>query len=171
MRPRRSAAVATAALALLGLLAVPGRAAAMEYVGLHEVTCDGATTEGTGLAKRTRFDVALVDPASKRTLARGRPTTDAAGTFEWRAQLSLSGMGKVRAVVSRPGGSAPLAWTEQTLPAACPLAATGRGRTLPLVGVGLSAFTLGMLLLAAFAYRGRHVALPGRHLAAPYRGR
>jgi hypothetical protein len=60
---------------------------------------------------------------------------------------------------------------EQSLPSACPLAYTGPPRTLPLVGVGLSSFTLGILVLLALAYRGRHVAVPGRHLAAPYGGR
>jgi hypothetical protein len=37
--------------------------------------------------------------------------------------------------------------------------------------VGLSSFTLGILVLLALAYQGRHVAVPGRHLAAPYGGR
>ena len=54
---------------------------------------------------------------------------------------------------------------------ACPLASTGPNRTLPLVGVGLSSFTLGVLVLLAFAYQGRHARPEGRHLAAPYRGR
>jgi hypothetical protein len=79
-------------------------------------------------------------------------------------------MRKVRAVIRRPG-AAPLAWAEQAMPSACPLASTGPGSTLPLVGAGLSSLTLGMLLLVAFSYRGRHLATPGRHLATPYRGR
>ena len=36
------------------------------------------------------------------------------------------------------------------------------------LAVGL---TLGVLVLMAFAYQGRHVRPAGRHLAAPYRGR
>jgi hypothetical protein len=79
-------------------------------------------------------------------------------------------MRRVRAVI-RTDGTRPLAWTEQSVPSACPLATTGPNRTLPLVGVGLSSVTLGMLLLIAFSYQGRHLATPGRHLAAPYRGR
>jgi hypothetical protein len=159
-----------AVLVILALLVAPGPASAMTYVGLHDLTCDGVTTEGTGLPAGTRLDVALVDPVSKRTLVRGQPTTSAAGAFEWRARVSFSGMRRVRAVIRRPG-AAPLAWTEQSLPAACPLARTGPDRTLPLVGVGLSSLTLGVLLLVAFSYQGRHLATPAQHLATPYRGR
>ena len=59
----------------------------------------------------------------------------------------------------------------ETLARACPLAYTGPSRTLSLVGVGLSSFTLGVLVLIAFAYQGRHASAGGRHLAAPYRPR
>jgi hypothetical protein len=161
---------ATVGLVIVALLAAPAPTIAMTYVGLRGLTCDGVTTVGTGLPAGTRLDVAVVDPASERTLARGQPTTSGAGAFQWRAQVSLSGMRRVRAVI-RAGGTRPLAWTEQSLPSACPLATTGPNRTLPLVGVGLSSFTLGVLLLIAFSYQGRHLAAPGRHLAAPYRGR
>ena len=166
MRWRRAATVGLTAFALL---AVARPAAAVTYVGLHDLTCDGATTEGTGLPERTGLDVALVDPASERTLSSDRVTTSASGTFEWRADVALSGMRRVRAVVRRPGQATPLAWVEHSLARACPLASTGPDRTLPLIGVGLSSFTLGVLLLVAFAYQGRHTAAPGRHLAAPYR--
>ena len=166
MRWRRAATIGLTAVALLAL-ARP--ASAVTYVGLHDLTCGGAVTEGSGMPERTRLDVALVDPASDRTLSRGRITTSASGTFEWRAKVSLSGMRAVRAVVRNPGQAAPLAWVEHSLARSCPLAYTGPNRTLPLVGVGLSAFTLGVLVLIAFAYHGRHTALGGRHLAAPYR--
>jgi hypothetical protein len=166
MRWRRAA---TIGLAAFTLLTVAGPAGAVTYVGLHDLTCEGATTEGTGMPEDARLDVALVDPASDRTLARGRVTTSASGTFEWRAKVSLSGMRAVRAVVRRPGQSAPLAWVEHSLARACPLASTGPNRTLPLVGVGVSSFTLGVLVLIAFAYQGRHALAGGRHLAAPYR--
>jgi hypothetical protein len=161
-----------AGFAVLAMLAVPGPAAAATYVGLRGLTCEGVTTVGSGLPASTRLDVAVVDPASRRTLAHGRPTTSAAGAFQWRAQVSLSGMRKVRAVI-RDGdaGATPLAWAEQSVPSACPLAATGPDRTLPLVGLGFSSVTLGVLLLVAFSYQGRHLPVPGRHLATPYRGR
>jgi hypothetical protein len=163
-------ATAGAVLVTLALLAAPGPVGAMTYVGLHDLTCGGVTTEGTGLPAGTRLDVALVDPVSRRTLVRGQPTTSAAGAFEWRAKVSLSGMRRIRAVIRRPG-AAPLAWAEQSLPGACPLARTGPDHTLPLAGIGLSSLTLGVLLLVAFSYHGRHLATPDRHLATPYRGR
>jgi hypothetical protein len=166
MRWRRAATVGLTAFALL---AVARPAAAVTYVGLHDLTCEGATTEGTGMPEGARLEVALVDANSDRTLSRGRITTNGSGTFEWRAKVSLSGMREVRAEVRRPGQAKPIAWVEQSLARACPLASTGPNRTLPLVGVGLSSFTLGVLLLVAFAYRGRHAGLDGRHLAAPYR--
>jgi hypothetical protein len=168
MRWRRAATVGLTAFALLAL-ASP--AAGVTYVGLHDLTCEGATTEGTGMPKRTSLQVALVDPASDKTLSRARVTTSSSGTFEWRASVSLSGMREVSAVVYRPGQAKPLAWVKHSLARACPLAATGPNRTLPLIGVGLSSFTLGVLLMYAFAYQGRHTAPPGRHLAAPYRAR
>ena len=164
MRWRRAATVGMTAFALL-LIARP--AGAVTYVGLHDLTCDGATTEGTGMPDGAR----VVDPASDRTLSRGRVSTNGSGTFEWRSEVSLSGMREVRAEVRRPGQAKPLAWVEQSLARACPLASTGPNRTLPLVGVGLSSFTLGVLLLIAFAYQGRHASPGGRHLAAPYQAR
>jgi hypothetical protein len=167
MRWRRAA---TIGLTTLALLVVAQPASAVTYVGLHDITCGGATTEGTGMPKDSRLEVALVDPASDRALTRGRVETSASGTFEWRAQVSLSGMREVRAVVRRPGQDRPLAWVEHSLARACPLATTGpEDRALPLVGVGISSLTLGVLVLIAFAYQGRHVTVGGRHLAAPYR--
>ena len=169
MRWRRAATIGLTALALV---AVARPAGAMTYVGLHDLTCEGATTEGTGMAKGARLEVALVDPASDRTLSRGRVTTSGSGSFEWTAKVSLSGLRELRAEVRRPGQAKPLAWVDQSLARACPLAATGPlHRTLPLLGVGLSSFTLGVLVLIAFAYQGRHARPEGRHLAAPYRGR
>ena len=168
MRWRRAA---TIGLTVFALLTLARPATAVTYVGLHDLTCGGATTEGTGMPERARLEVALVDPASDRTLSRGRVTTTATGTFEWRAKVSLSGMRAFRVVVHEPGRSAPLAWVEHSLARSCPLAYTGPNRTLSLVGVGLSAFTLGVLVLTAFAYQGRHAGAGGRHLAAPYRPR
>ena len=167
MRWRRAATIGLSALALMTLAPA---ASAVTYVGLHDLTCGGATTEGTGMPKDASLEVALVDPASDRTLTRGRVVTGEEGTFEWRARVSLSGMREVRAVVRRPGQDRPLAWVEHSLARACPLATTGpNDRTLPLVGVALSSLTLGVLVLIAFAYQGRHVTVGGRHLAAPYR--
>jgi hypothetical protein len=166
MRWRRAATITVTGLTFLAL-ARP--ATGVTYVGLHDLTCEGATTEGTGMPEGATLEVALVDPGSERVLTRGRVTTSASGTFAWRAQVALSGMREVRAAVYRPGEARPLAWVEHSLARACPLAGTGPNRTLPLIGVGLSSFALGLLLLAAFAYQGRHAAAEGRHVAAPYR--
>jgi hypothetical protein len=167
MRWRRAATIGLVAAAVLTVAPAAG---AVTYVGLHDLTCGGATTEGTGMPKDASLEVALVDPASARTLIRGRVDTSASGTFEWRAKVSLSGMREVRAVVRRPGQDRPLAWVEHSLARACPLATTGpNNRTLPLIGVGVSSLALGVLVLIAFAYQGRHVTVGGRHLAAPYR--
>ena len=168
MRWRGAPTIGLTAFALL-VLAQP--ATAVTYVGLHDLTCGGATTEGTGMPEGMRLDVQLVDPASDKVLSRGRVTTSASGTFEWRARVSLSGMRAVRAVVHEPGQADPVAWVEHSLARACPLAYTGPNRTLSLVGVGLSSFALGVLVLIAFAYQGRHASPEGRHLAAPYRAR
>jgi hypothetical protein len=168
LRWRRGATIGLTALALL---AAARPAGAVTYVGLHGLTCDGAITEGAGMPERTSLHVALLDPASGRTLARGRVTTGASGSFEWRARVALSGMRELRAEVRRPGQARPLAWVEQSLARACPLASTGPQRTLPLVVVGLSSLTLGVLVLIAFAYQGRHVSPGGRHLAASDRTR
>jgi hypothetical protein len=157
--------IALGGLATLALLAAAGPAPATTYVGLEDLTCDGVAVRGSGLPQQTQLDVALVDPASKRTLQRGTPTTSAAGAFTWRVHMSLSGRRAVRAVISQPGRSQPLAWAEQTLPSPCPLARTGPPRTLPLLGVASSSLALGVLLLLAFAYQGRHAVVGGRHLA------
>ena len=157
--------IALVGLGTLALLAASGPAAATTYVGLEDLTCDGVAVQGSGLPKQTQLDVALVDPASRRTLRQGTPTTSAAGAFTWRVRVSLSGRRGVRAVISRPGRTRPLAWAEQMLPSACPLATTGPPRTLPLVGVASSSLALGVLLLLAFAYQGRHAVVGGRHLA------
>jgi hypothetical protein len=168
MRWRRAATVGVTAFALLALARPAG---AVTYVGLHDLTCGGATTEGTGMPERARLEVALVEPASGRTLSHGQVTTSASGTFQWRAKVSLSGLHAVKAVVRSPAQATPVAWVEHSLARSCSLAYTGPNRTLSLVGVGLSSFTLGVLVLIAFAYQGRHARAGGRHLAPPYRPR
>ena len=66
MRWRRAATVGMTAFALL-VIARP--AGAVTYVGLHDLTCEGATTEGTGMPEGQRLEVALVDPASTGIVA------------------------------------------------------------------------------------------------------
>jgi hypothetical protein len=158
--------VVTGALAILS--SVPAAASADEmYLGLKAVTCSGLTVSGSGLPASTDVSVTLLDSVHRRQLDRQALSTSSSGAFTWRARVALSGLRSVRAVVSRTGATSPIAWTEHTVPTACPLAYTGPGSTLPLVGLALVSLTGGFLLLSAFAYKGRHVSVyRGRHLPA-----
>jgi hypothetical protein len=150
--------VALAGLVVAATAVGPTAAAAdMTYLGLEDLTCGGVTIHGTGLPTATRLEVAVVDPASRRTLLEGSVTTSASGAFSWRARASLSGRRAVRAVLRRPGQRTSLAWAQQSVPQPCPLASTGPNRSLVLLGAGFGSFTLGLLLLLGFAYRGRHL--------------
>jgi hypothetical protein len=152
--------------ALAMLCAMPAAAAADEmYLGLRDVDCTGATVSGRGLPAGTHVTVTVLNGTNKRPLDRHELTISASGGFTWRSRTSLSGLNSVRAVVARAGASAPIAWTEHQVPTACPLAYTGAGPVLPLVGLGLSSIVVGFLLLTAFSYKGRHLVYQGRHVA------
>lgn len=155
--------------AALGMLsAVPSAALADEmYLGLRSVDCSGVTVSGSGLPASTDVTVTVLDSVHLRQLEHHAVTTSASGSFIWRARTSLSGLRSVRAVVARVGTSTPIAWSDHSVPTACPLAYTGAGPVVPLVGLGLSAIVMGFLLLTAFSYRGRHLGFyQGRHIAA-----
>ncbi len=158
-------AVVTGALAMLS--SIPTAASADEmHLGLRSVTCSSLTVAGSGLAPSTHLSVTLLDSVHGRQLDRRALTTSASGAFTWHARVALSGLRSVRAVVSRTGATSPIAWTDHTVPTACPLAYTGAGGTLPLIVLGLASLTVGVLMVTAFAYRGRHVGVyRGRHLA------
>jgi hypothetical protein len=158
--------VVTGAFAMLSSVAAAASADEM-YLGLRSVTCSGLTVAGNGLPANTRVSVALVDSVHRRQLDRRVLSTSASGAFAWKARVSLSGLRSVRAVVSRTGATSPIAWTDHTVPTACPLVNTGAGRARQLVGLGLVSLVVGILMVTAFAYRGRHVGVyQGRHLAA-----
>jgi hypothetical protein len=159
--------VVTGALAVL--CSAPAAAASADemYLGLRSVTCSGLTVAGNGLPANTRVSVSLVDTVHKRQLDRRALSTSASGAFTWKARVSLSGLRSVRAVVSRAGATSPIAWTDHTVPTACPLVYTGAGRAAPLVGLGFVSLAVGLAMVTAFAYRGRHIGVyRGRHLAA-----
>lgn len=153
--------------ALAMLAAVPAAAAADEmYLGLRDVDCTGATVSGSGLPASTHVTVTVLDGANRRELDRHALTTSASGGFTWRTRVSLSGLSSVRAAVAKPGASTPIAWTEHQVPTACPLAYTGAAPVVPMVGIGMSSIAIGFLIVMAFAYKGRHVAVyQGRHIA------
>jgi len=166
MRWQRRVLLVTGALAVL--LAVPGAAAADEmYLGLRSVDCSGVTVSGSGLPASTNVTVTVLDSVHRRQLDRRAVTTSAGGTFVWRSRVSLSGLRSVRAVVARAGESRPIAWAEHQVPTACPLAYTGPGPVVPMLGLSLSSLILGFLLLTAVSYMGHHFGLhQGRHVAA-----
>jgi hypothetical protein len=150
------------------LLMLPSAASADEmYLGIRNVECSGVTVSGSGLPASTQVSVKLMNGVTRHQLEQRTLTTSASGAFLWRAHVSLSGLRTVRAAVARSGASTPIAWTEHQVPSACPLVNTGVGRSAPLVGLGLTSILLGLLLLTAFSYRGRHLGVyQGRHLAA-----
>jgi hypothetical protein len=158
--------VVTGALAMLS--SIPTAASADEmYLGLRSVTCSGLTVTGSGLPPSTRVSVTLLDSVHGRQLDRRALSTSASGAFTWQARVALSGLRSVRALVSRTGATSPIAWTDHTVPTACPLAYTGAGGTLPLIVVGLVSLLVGSMMVTAFGYRGRHVGVyRGRHMAA-----
>ena len=146
------------------LLIASALASAETFIGLRNVDCNSVTVTGTGLPGSASLVVTLTDPR-RRALERQSLTTSASGSFSWHTRISLSGLRSVRAVVTRPGAVTPIAWTEHSVPAPCPLVNTGADHAVPLAGLALSALVAGLLLVTATAYRGRHV-YQGRHVAA-----
>jgi hypothetical protein len=165
MRWSRRYLVVIAALAVaVGLPAAP--AAAQTFLTLRSIDCSGVTVSAAGLPRSAALTITLSAPG-QRPLQQQRVTTSPSGTLVWSARVSLSGLRSVRAAVSRPGASAPIAWTEHSVPTPCPLVNTGANRALPLAGLALTWIALGFLLLTTFSYKGRHLrAYRGRHLAA-----
>jgi hypothetical protein len=155
--------VMVAALAVPVLASVPS-ASAETFLGLRNVDCNGVTVSAAGLPADASLVVTLTDP-QQRPLDRQSLTTSAGGAFIWSKRISLSGLRSVRAVVTRPGASVPIAWTEHSVPTPCPLVNTGTDHAVPLAGLALGSIVLGFLLLTAVSYRGY-----GRHLGF-YRGR
>lgn len=165
MRWLRCCLLGAGALALL--LTVPSAASAAElHLGVRNVDCSGVTVSGSGLPASTRVTVTVQNASNRRQLEHRTLTTSASGGFVWRARMSLSGLRTVRAVVARAGASAPIAWTDHQVPAACPLVNTGPGPALPLLGLGVASIVAGYLLVTAFSYKGRHLGIyQGRHIA------
>jgi hypothetical protein len=161
--PRRCLLLA-AALAVPVLASVPS-GSAETFLGLRNIDCNGVTVSGAGLPAEAPLVVTLTDP-QQRPLVRQSLTTNASGAFTWSKRISLSGLRAVRAIVSRPGASVPIAWTEHSVPTPCPLVRTGADHAAPLAGLALSSIVLGLLLLNAISYKGRHIGgYKGRHAA------
>jgi hypothetical protein len=152
---------------ILVVLAAPAASAASAetFLGLRNLDCSGVTVSGAGLPHSTPVVVTLTD-ARRQPLQRQPLETSSTGSFTWSTRISLSGLRAVRAVVTREGASAPIAWAEHSVPRACPLVNTGADRSMPIAGLALSSIVLGFLLLTAVTYRisvglfyqGRHVS-------------
>lgn len=155
-----------AALAVASGLPIGSAASAQTMLSLRNVGCGGVTVSAAGLPRSAALTITISGP-DRRPLERQRLTTSASGTLVWSVRVSLSGLRSVRAVVSRPGVSTPIAWTEHSVPTPCPLVNTGANRAMPLAGLALISIALGFLVLTAFSYKGRHIdSYRGRHLAA-----
>jgi hypothetical protein len=163
MRWPRFAPVAGAML-LLGLLAGP--AAAQQgpdhlHVDLSLVSCGTLKASGAHLPASTRLDLRFLNGADGATLRRATVPTGADGSFELDATLPLTGVDTVRMTVARPGAAKPFAFSELTIPGACPLPFTGPARWPTLAATALVLLVGGTMLLSATAHRGRHRAGAG----------
>jgi hypothetical protein len=155
---RRYLVVVAALAAAVGLPAGSSApaASAQTFLTLRSIDCSGVTVSAAGLPRSSVLTITLSAP-DKRPLQHQRVTTSPSGTLVWSARVSLSGLRSVRAAVSRPGASAPIAWTEHSVPTPCPLVNTGANRAAPLAALALTWIALGLLLLTTFSYKGRHV--------------
>ena len=164
MRWLRFAPVAGAVL--LGGLLAAGPAAAQQgpdhlHVDLSLVSCGTLKASGAHLPASTRLDVRFVDAADGAVLRQATVPTAADGSFALDATMSLTGVGTVRMTVARPGAARPFAFSELTIPGACPLPFTGPARWPTLAGTALVLLLAGAMLVSATAYRGRHRAGAG----------
>jgi hypothetical protein len=150
---------------LLGLLAA-GPAAAQQgpdhlHVDLSLVGCGTLKASGAHLPASTRLDVRFLNGANESTLRRATVPTGADGSFELDATLPLAGVDTVRMTVARPGAAKPFAFSELTIPGACPLPFTGPARWPTLAVAALVLLVGGTMLVSVTGYRGRHRAGAG----------
>jgi hypothetical protein len=163
MRRLRFAPVAGAML--LGGLLAAGPAAAQQgpdhlHVDLSLVGCGTLEASGAHLPASTRLDLRFLNGADGATLRQVTVPTGADGSFELDATVPLTGVDTVRMTVARPGAARPFAFSELTIPGACPLPFTGPARWPALAGTALVLLVGGTVLVSATAYRGRHRAGP-----------
>ena len=155
----RLSPVAAAAL-LLGLLGA-GPAAAQQgpdhlHVDLSLVGCGTLQATGFKLPATAKLDLRFVNIPNGATLHRSTVTSGADGTLVLKAKVPLTGVQAVRMSVSKPGAAKPFAFSELTIPGACPLPFTGPARLPALAGLALALLAAGAVLVSVSAYRGRH---------------
>jgi hypothetical protein len=166
MRWLRFPPVAGAVL-LLGLLS-GGPAAAQPdhlHLDLALVSCGTLQVTGFELPAGTKLDLRFTNPSTGATLHKATPTTGADGTLALKAKVPLTAVKTVRMTIAQAGAGKPFAFSELTIPGACPLPFTGPARGPTLAGLGLGLLVAGAMLVGMSAYRGRHRA--GRRLSSP----
>lgn len=149
-----------AAVLLVGLLGA-GPAAAQQgpdhlHVDLSLVGCGTLQATGFKLPASANLDLRFVNIANGATLHRSTITSGADGTLVLKAKVPLTGVDTVRLSVARAGAAKPFAFSELTIPGACPLPFTGPARAPALAGLALGLLAAGGLLVGVTAYRGRH---------------
>jgi hypothetical protein len=149
-----------AAVLLLGLLGA-GPAAAQQgpdhlHVDLSLVGCGTLQASAFKLPPSARLDLRFVNASTGATLHRSTVTSAADGTLALNAKVPLTGVDAIRMTVSRTGAAKPFAFSELTIPGACPLPFTGPARAPTLAGLALGLLAAGALLVGVSAYRGRH---------------
>jgi hypothetical protein len=155
----RFAPLAGAVLAL-GLLGA-GPAAAQQgpdhlHVDLSLVGCGTLQASGFKLPPSAGLELRFVNAANGATLHSATVTSSAEGTIALNAKVPLTGVSTVRMTVTRPGAAKPFAFSELTIPGACPLPFTGPARAPALAGLALGLLAAGGLLVGVTSYRGRH---------------
>jgi hypothetical protein len=156
MRWLRLVPVAGSVLLLVGLAAGPAAAQPDHlHVDLSLVSCGTVKATGYHLPAGTRLNLRFVDAASGATLRQATVPTGADGGLELTATLNLTKVRTIRMTVSRPGAARPFAFSEMSIPGACPLPFTGPARWPALTGIALGLLVGGALLVRASAARIR----------------
>jgi hypothetical protein len=139
---------------LLGLLGAGPAAAQPDHLHLDLALVSCGTLQATGfeLPSRAKLDLRIVNAANDATLHRATVTTDADGAMKVRAKVELSTVRTVRMTVARPGAK-PFAFSELTVPGACPLPFTGPARWPTMAGLALGLLLAGATLVRLSGHR------------------
>jgi hypothetical protein len=154
MRWLRVPQVAGAVL-LLGLLGAGPAAAQPDHLHLDLALVSCGTLQATGfeLPSRAKLDLRIVNAANQATLHRTTVTTDADGAMTLRAKVELTAVRTVRMTARRPGAAKPFAFSELTIPGACPLPFTGPARWPTMAGLALCLLLAGATLVRLSGHR------------------
>jgi hypothetical protein len=148
MRWLRVPPVAGAVL-LLGLLGAGPAAAQPDHLHLDLALVSCGTLQATGfeLPAGAKLDLRFANAANDATLHRVTVTTDADGAMTLRAKVELTAVRTVRMTVRRPGAAKPFAFSELTVPGACPLPFTGPARWPIMAGLAVGLLLAGATLV------------------------